>query len=252
MSLQRSHTRFGLYSVKGAPPDSDENDSNETGPLLVAPDNDSSNKLRKRSWESQDDGPPLKIHRQSRDGHQKEARSGLKKSHIPQAIQSKVSAAGNIRIKHSSPWEILTKRFRLSLEDSVMIASREDGRLVAVREFFGPDADRKINMLQRIRQENVSNFLEFLDCFSFEGIRYAVFEHEINKEEKLPVTLCQYARTLLDPTDQQLATILGQVSPPWGIGYILIREADFEGSQIPRFDGIRAWCPNVPEHSYRY
>ena len=108
------------------------------------------------------------------------------------------------------------------LEDSVMIASQKDGRFVAVREFSGPDADWKINMLQRIQHEKVPNFLALLDCFNFEGIRYAVFEHEINGEEKLPVTLRQYALIAPDITEQQLATILGQVSPLWRLQHILI------------------------------
>ena len=98
------------------------------------------------------------------------------------------------------------------LEDSVTIASQKDGRFVAVRQFLGPDADRKINMLQRIQNKKVPNFLAFLDCFSFEGIQYAVFEHEINDKEKLPVTLAQYALIAPHLTEQQLATILGPVS----------------------------------------
>ena len=105
------------------------------------------------------------------------------------------------------------------LNDSVMIASQKDGRFVAVREFSGLDTDQKIKMLQRIQHEMLQQIqrenvplLAFLKCFSFKGIRYAVFEHEINDSEKLPVTLAQYALIAPDPTDQQLATILGPVS----------------------------------------
>src|SRR5271154_322133 len=106
------------------------------------------------------------------------------------------------------------------LEDSVTIAirkditSQKDALLVAVRQLSGPDADRKVDMLGRIQNEN---FLQFLDCFSFEESRYVVLEHEINKEEKLPVTLRQFA--LISPyhPEEDLATILQPVSLLWGV-----------------------------------
>jgi hypothetical protein len=64
-------------------------------------------------------------------------------------------------------------------------------------------------MLQRIENEN---FLALLRCFSFKESCYVVLKHEINKEEKLPVTLRQFA--LISPylTKEQLAVILKQVS----------------------------------------
>jgi hypothetical protein len=107
----------------------------------------------------------------------------------------------------------------LKLNDSVIIATQKDGRFVAVREFSGPDADRKINMLQRIRHEN---FLAFLECFNLEGSRFAVFEHEITRGEKLSVTLNHYALIAHYPTEPQLAIILEQVSPLMPIRNILI------------------------------
>jgi hypothetical protein len=62
MSLQRRDTRFGILSIRGATPDSDEIKSNEAGPLLAASDNNSSNKLKKRAWVSQDDEALMKTH----------------------------------------------------------------------------------------------------------------------------------------------------------------------------------------------
>jgi hypothetical protein len=132
-------------------------------------------------------------------------------------------------MKHSSPWDSLRRHFSLMLEDSVTIASRkdiasqEDALLVAVRQFSGPDADRKVDMLQRIRNEN---FLAFLECFSFEESRYVVLEHEISTEEKLPVTLRQFALISDYHTEKELAIILGPVSLLWGVRHILIWKAD--------------------------
>jgi hypothetical protein len=66
------------------------------------------------------------------------------------------------------------------LNNLVMIASQKDRRFVAIREFLGLDVDWKVNMLQRIWDENRDeNFIAFLDCFSFEGSCYIVFKHEI-------------------------------------------------------------------------
>jgi hypothetical protein len=136
-------------------------------------------------------------------------KAGLQQVHISQEIQSEVGTVDNSSMKNSSPWKSLTKHFFLMLNDSVIIASQKNSRLVAVREFSGLDADRKVKMLQRIRHKN---FVKFLECFSFEGSRYAVLEHEISSEEKLAITLHQYALITPYPTEQELATILGQVS----------------------------------------
>jgi hypothetical protein len=208
MSLERRGTLFGPPSIRGATPDSHENGSIEAN-SLVASGNDSK-RSKKRVWAAEDEAPP-KIRRQSEGEDREEARQSLD-TFIPQARQSKASAGTNVRMEHSSPWGSLTKRFTLSLEDSVTIASRKDGLFVAVREFSGPDADRKVAMLRRIRNENLPNLLAFLECFSFEGSRFAVFEHEITRGEKLPVTLSHYALIKHYPTESQLAIILRQVS----------------------------------------
>src|SRR5436190_18349481 len=208
MSLHRRNTRFGLSALRGATPESDD-ESNGTRSLLAVSDNDFSNKLRKRSLPSRDDEAPLEKGRQ------------WPELHIPQAVQSKAGEVSSARMKHSSPWESLRKEFYLQLEDLVIIASQKDGRFVAVREFSGPGADRKVDMIQRIWDEN---FLAFLECFSFEGSRYVVFEHEITYKEhgttyweKFPVNLSQYALIAPYPTEQQLATILGQVRPLYSV-----------------------------------
>jgi hypothetical protein len=193
--LQRRDTRFGLSSLRRATPNS--NESNDTTSLLS---NDSLRKLKKRSLASRDSSRNssrelslealLKIPRllQGRE----EAKTSLKALYLLKAVQHKVRAVRNVRIKHSSLWDSLTKLFCLMLKDSVTIAiqkdiaSLEDALLVAVRQFSGPNADRKVDILQRIKNEN---FLVLLRCFSFEESCYVVLEHTINKEEKLPVTL---------------------------------------------------------------
>jgi hypothetical protein len=210
MSLERRGTLFGPPSIRGATPDSYENGSIEANSLLVASGNDST-RSKKRALAAEDEKALPKVSRQSEGEDREEARRSLERF-IPQARQSKASAGTNVRMEHSSPWGSLTKRFTLSLEDSVTIASRKDGLFVAVREFSGPDADRKVAMLRRIRNENLPNLLAFLECFSFEGSRFAVFEHEITRGEKLPVTLSHYALIKHYPTESQLAIILRQVS----------------------------------------
>jgi hypothetical protein len=172
MSLYRSNTRFGISSLRRGTPESDDESNGKRSPRAV-PGSDSSNKLRKRSLPSQDDKAPLEKHPQS----QEQVRTGFNRLHIPQTVHSKAGSVGNVRIKHSSPWESLRKDFYLQLEDSVVIASQKDRRFVAVKEFSGPHTDRKVNMLQRIQDEN---FLAFLECFSFGGSCYIVFEHEID------------------------------------------------------------------------
>ncbi|KAH7364007.1 hypothetical protein BKA65DRAFT_490193 [Rhexocercosporidium sp. MPI-PUGE-AT-0058] len=63
----------------------------------------------------------------------------------------------------------------------------------------------------RIRKDT-TNLLAFLECFSFEGSYFVVFEHEIIKGgEKLAVTLNHYALIQNDIPEPQLAIILGQI-----------------------------------------
>ena len=188
MSLSRRNTRFGLSSVRRATSESDD-ESNGTG---------SSGKLRKLP--SQDNRGPLDVSPQPWD------KASLQQVHVSQEIQSKVGAVDNLSMKNSSPWKSLTKYFFLMLNDSVIIASQKNSRLVTVREFSGLDADRKVKMLQRIWYKN---FVKFLDCFNFEESRYVVLEHEISSEEKLAITLRQYALITPYPTEQELATIIG-------------------------------------------
>jgi hypothetical protein len=226
MSLQRSNTRFGLSSLRNVTPDSDDN-SNDTRPLLAGPEYDSSNKLRKRGWASRDSSRhssressqdyeiPPKVQRVSRDGDGEEARIGFQGPKMLQATQLKPRAFFNVKMKYSSPWDSYRKHFSMMLNDSVTIASRKDivsqgdALIIAVRQFSGPNTDRKVAMLQRIRNEN---FLMCLEYFSFQESLYVVLEHELNKEEKLPITLYQY--TLIDPypTEEELVLILGPVS----------------------------------------
>jgi hypothetical protein len=107
--LQRRDTRFGLSSLRRPTPDSDDELNNTTSLL----DNDSSKKLRKRSLASRDSSgnssressldyeAPLKMPRLLQD--REEAKTSLKALYLPQAVQHKVRAVGNVRMKHSLP-----------------------------------------------------------------------------------------------------------------------------------------------------
>ena len=100
----------------------------------------------------------------------------------------------------------------MSLEDSVTIISRKDRLFVAIREFSGLDIDRKLNVLRKIRNENLLNLLVFLECFNFEGSLFIIFEYEITKGEKLTITLNYYALIKHYFTESQLIIILRQMS----------------------------------------
>jgi hypothetical protein len=213
MSLQRTITRFGPASIRGGTPDSEES----SGTLSSL--DSTSNKLKKRSWAGREEKTPLHSPRQLTDRRGDEAPLKIPRQSSDQVIQDavpstntyRVSVADDTKVEHTFPWESLQRRFRLELDDVVIIASRKDGHLVAVKEFTGPDADQKIAMLDRIRRENVKNLLLFHECFSYEGTRYAIFEHGINGGEKLSITLNHYALIAHYPTESQLATILAQV-----------------------------------------
>lgn len=180
--LKRRHTRFGPSSKEGTP-ESDESidTSSPPGSNINSP-----NKLRKIL--DRDVEPPYKMPVILEDGDEED------------------------------PWKGLVKWFTLSLDDCVTLARRKDGLVVALRQLSGPGTTQKLKMLRKIQHKN---FLLFLDYISFEGSSYIVMEHKINAEEKLSVTLRQYALIVPEPTEEQLATILGQVSLLYFIWYIL-------------------------------
>ncbi|PVH70500.1 hypothetical protein DL98DRAFT_619281 [Cadophora sp. DSE1049] len=209
MDLRRRGTVFEPPSIRGVTPDSHDDESIGTDSHPVA-SGYFSNKLKKRAWAAENDEPPPRIRGQSESKDQEEVRQGLSRF-TPQMMPSKVRPGETVKVQHSSPWRSFTKQFTLSLEDSVTIATRKGGLFVAVREFSGPDADQKVNMLQRVRKDNPTNLLAFLECFSFEGSHFAVFEHEIIRGEKLAVTLSHYALIQNDITESQLAFILRQI-----------------------------------------
>lgn len=191
MGLQGTYTRFGLSSFRESTPDSDDtvpaSSDNEETP--------SSNKLRKRPLKTRDNYGPPKT-RRSRGNNR--------------ATSTTNSQASNkIIFNESSPWVSLRKQFVISFEKEVVIASRKDGSLVAVKEISGPDTEHKLNMLECIQSER---FLEVLEWFRFEGSHYIAFEHHIVNGEKFTVTLGQFALIKRYPSEWQLAFIIKQVS----------------------------------------
>ena len=86
MDLQRSNTRFGLSSLRGATPESDDQSADVRSLGLVS-DYDSANKLRKRGTVSRDDEPLLKTRLMARDKGREDARTGLRELYLPRIVE---------------------------------------------------------------------------------------------------------------------------------------------------------------------
>lgn len=116
-------------------------------------------------------------------------------------------------MKAGSLWEedFFVPRYKLSLNDSVIIASREDTSLVAIRTFSGRDAMQKILMLERIGRHE--KFLATLGYFHLKNSYYIILEHDIGEIEIVSMTLSQFALAGYYVEENQLANILKQVSP---------------------------------------
>jgi hypothetical protein len=65
-----------------------------------------------------------------------------------------------------------------------------------VKSFSGPDALKKVNMLQRVRHKNFNAFLD--ECFVFDDCYYVILEHAI-------ISLAHIIKSPAYPTDRQLA-----------------------------------------------
>ena len=203
MSLQRKPTRFGLDSCERQRFETRPSDD----PLPTGLDSESADKSSNKSTISQDNTEPLDGSENFRERREVEPEVDFQGHHSQRVIAIEDGAVVNMSTCSSS-WKNLKRHFILMLNDPVIIASQGNARLVAVREFSGRDAAQKIQMLRRICN---TQFLSFLDCFSSEGSRYVVFEHEISREEKFSITLRQFSLIAPYPTERQLATILGQV-----------------------------------------
>jgi hypothetical protein len=231
MELQRSNTVFGLEALNTTSKSDDQ--PTETSP---SHDNHSVQKLRKRSVVSQDDGKPRgtrlgALGTRDRSGY--DVRLSLKEPYK----QRRDVEAEDVKIKDGSPWveagspwevDTFEPRYKLSLNDLVIIASREDASLVAVRIFSGRYAEQKFHTLNEIKHEK---FLAMLGCFLFEKSLYIILEHDISEKETIAVTLSQFGQAKPPFNDSELANVLGQVSPPFD-GQRKAKEKilDFRGS----------------------
>lgn len=175
MDLKRRNTRFGVPrgAPRGTTPNSDEYSSSGTASIPTTPDNESSNKLKKRPWAGQGDEPLRKIRPPSQSVMLKEPNEGL-------------HTARSEKTDHSLPSESLTMHFTLFLEDLVIIASRR-GALVAVKKSSSKNADRKLNMLELVQHDT---FIKFLHYITTKDAHYFIFEHDLlGNGERLSVTL---------------------------------------------------------------
>ena len=71
----------------------------------------------------------------------------------------------------------------------------------------GPDNAREVRLLQEFRH---NSFHEMLECFSFEGAYYAVFEH-------VPISLAHVTKSppLVAPPHVNVAPLLLMLRLPW-------------------------------------
>ena len=131
-------------------------------------------------------------------------KSGLRDLQLVKATQSGTSVL-NCKVQYESPWHRFCEKFELNLDGYVSIVADQSPPydIFMVKCLKGPDAVPKVRMLQRVRHQS---FHSMVDCFSFEGSHYAVFQHH-------PVTLANIVYSPPYPTERELAAVLGQVRP---------------------------------------
>ncbi|OBT40475.1 hypothetical protein VE00_07894 [Pseudogymnoascus sp. WSF 3629] len=128
---------------------------------------------------------------------------GLKSLALVLAAKNGVSVLNSTAIKQESPWNYFHENYELNLGGFVSVTSKRvfPYNSFIVRRLKGPDGARKVRLLQTIRH---NSFHDMLECFSFEGAYYAVFEH-------VPISLAHLAKSPPFLSELQLAAILGQV-----------------------------------------
>ncbi|OBT83711.1 hypothetical protein VE02_08281 [Pseudogymnoascus sp. 03VT05] len=130
---------------------------------------------------------------------------GLKSFALVPVAEDGVSVFDSTEIKRESPWDYFREHYELNLGGFVSVASNRayPHNLFIVKRLKGPDDARGVRLLHTVRH---NNFHEMLECFSYEGAYYAVFEH-------VPISLAHVAKSPPFLTEVELAAILGHASP---------------------------------------
>ncbi|KFZ24055.1 hypothetical protein V502_01467 [Pseudogymnoascus sp. VKM F-4520 (FW-2644)] len=128
---------------------------------------------------------------------------GLKSFALVPIAEDGVSVFDSTEIKRESPWDYFREHYELNFGGFVSVASNRvyPHNLFIVKRLKGPDDARGIRLLHTVRH---NNFHDMLECFSYEGAYYAVFEH-------VPISLAHVAKSPHFLTEVELAAILGQI-----------------------------------------
>jgi hypothetical protein len=159
----------------------------------------------------------------SLDSRKTATKSGLRDLQVVKAAQSGVSVLDRT-VKFESPWLRFCEKFELNLGEYVSIVADRypPYDIFMVKRLKGPDAARRVRMLERVRHQSFHNMV---DCFSFEGSHYAVFQH-------LPVTLDNIVYSPPYATELELAAALAQVRPTTRMGRLADRYRLSKGLSI--------------------
>ncbi len=106
-------------------------------------------------------------------------------------------------LKEASPWESYWRIFQLKFDRFVTVAVRKEPlrKCVIVKTFSERSSQEDIQMIHRIRHDQIVNVLE---TFRFEGSFYVVLE-------RMAICLVQIVASPAYPGEQELAAILRQV-----------------------------------------
>lgn len=118
-------------------------------------------------------------------------------------------------IRLGSPWEHYIKRYELNLADHIYIVSDKTSlETFMIKCLEGPDAGRKVAMLERVQHKG---FLPMLECFNFDSVYYPVFPH-------MTMPLSQVIHSPPYPTELELSAILEQILK--GLQYLESRKLE--------------------------
>jgi hypothetical protein len=128
-------------------------------------------------------------------------------------------------IRPESPWEHYIERYELNLDDYIYIVSDKTSLDTFMMKCLkGPDAEKKVAMLERIQHRS---FLPMLECFNFDNAYYPVFPH-------MAMPLSQVIHSPPYPTELELAAVLGQVRSRTVLVGSLLTGPDSQGSSVSR------------------
>jgi hypothetical protein len=153
------------------------------------------------------------------------------------------SADSLVPVRAGDPSMLYRERYQIQLEGTVGVHQKKPATAQGfdIRKISGPDAKKKVHILQQRIQHN--SFLYLYEIFDFEGAFYTVSEH-------MDISCKELVSSVATPEEVHLATIFCGVSTIQIHGWEIRTEiAGYRWTIFPCVTRNGSWCHHLFQHT---